>query len=103
MIYSERIEQEPGELVIERQKNSVGGNWYAITLTYKDKDGEEVIADNEDWILDVLFLLEEKKWSAAGENLDVFWDKQEHKKLRELLREAVGLGWFDSGEDAISD
>jgi len=96
MIYTEQIGNDAFDVYITRQNDDVQPNWYSTCLTWTDMDGNEMHADNDRWIFKTLLPLTEKKeWSAAGKELNVAWDKKAHKQLREVLREAYALGWYN--------
>ena len=96
MIYTEQIGNDAFDVYITRQKDEEDGLWYSPTLTWTDMDGVEKDADNDKWVFGIiLHLLNTKEWSMVGEELNVAWEKLDHKQLREVLREAYALGWYN--------
>ena len=90
LIYVEKIEVSGLWLDITRQKNTPDGEWYGITLI---GDGK-IISDNESWIFDTFYpMLKEDKKRALKE-IKVDYNKETAKAFRQLIKEALKLGWF---------
>lgn len=90
LIYVEKIEVSGLWLDITRQKDTPDGKWYGITLM---GDGK-IMSDNEEWIKDELYPLLKKDNVAALKALSVDYNPKTAKALRQLIKEALKLGWF---------
>ena len=89
LIFSEEIEIAAKDIKISRQKDTPNGKWYGIMICGQD----DVIADNEEWILNELYpRLKDKDY--YGLNKDGF-DKETCKNMKRLIKTAIKLGWFD--------
>lgn len=95
MIYGETIENEGLWAEFSRQKNEVDSEWYGLTFTYTDKDGEKIYCDNDVWITETLNPLTlDMECKSLRAKLGVDWSKKDFKKLRKLVIEVDKSGWF---------
>lgn len=97
MIISESVMTTLGDIELSRQKDKLDSKWYGLMLSYTNKEGNQDIADNGDWIVTDLFTrLLEKDYRHVKNELNVEWDKDTCKRVRKIFKTADKLSWFDS-------
>ena len=90
LIYVEKIEVAGLWIEMTRQKDTPDGKWYGVTLM---GDGK-IMSDNEEWIGYWLYPMLKKDKKKALRKLCVDYSKETAKALRQLIKEALRLGWF---------
>jgi hypothetical protein len=86
----EEILDETTEISLTRQKNTIRGKWYGITLL----KAQISIADNGTWIEEVITLKKTKK--EFKEEIGSNYTKGLYKSVQKVIKEAIELGWFKS-------
>ena len=92
LIYAETIEVSGLWIEITRQKDTPDGKWYGITL---HGDGQ-IMSDNAEWIFNWLYPMLKEDKKKALKKLRVTYSKETAKALRQLIKEALKLGWYQA-------
>ena len=92
MIYIELIMNNTDTFRIERQKNSLSGNWHGMEVYENVYGADSLRISNEYIILSIL----NREWRPPT------LTDSEFKTLRKVLNKADKLGWFDEAKEPHS-